>query len=106
MIGAVVTILSTLAGLAPKAFAAIGLNNPTAIETTVASAFQIFALISGVFTAIKRTTSTVQPLTGTQAQADAHPSTVIATAPVGEVIAESVAPPPAPKPIPGKPWGK
>ena len=109
MVGAVVTILSTLAGLAPKAFAAVGLNNPTAIETAVASAFQVFALLAGVFTAVKRTTSTVQPLTSTQASADAHPATmaVIAAAPPPrEVLADVTQPISVKQPIPGKAWGQ
>jgi hypothetical protein len=109
MIGAVVTIISTLAGLAPKAFAAVGLNNPTAIETTVASAFQIFALLAGVFTAVKRTTSAVQPLTASQAGADAHPATmavIAATAPPREVLTEVPIAIKPPAVIPGKPWGK
>jgi|ERR1700722_208836 len=113
MIGAVVTIISTLAGLAPKAFAAVGLNNPTTIETTVAAAFQIFALLSGIFTAIKRTTSAVQPLTTTQAAADAHPATAAAVAagteapiaPAPDTVTQPV-PAKPPTPIPGKPWGK
>jgi hypothetical protein len=106
MIGAVVTILSTLAGLAPKAFAAIGLNNPTAIETAVASAFQIFALLAGIFTAIKRTTSAVQPLTATQAGADAHPATTAAETPAAPLSPPIVAQVPVAPPTPGHPWGK
>jgi hypothetical protein len=111
MIGAVVTIISTLAGLAPKAFAAVGLNNPTAIQTTVASAFQIFALLSGIYTAVKRTTSTVQPLTTTQAAADTHAATVSVVtaatpAPIEPPFNPNITQPVPVKPIPGKPWGK
>jgi hypothetical protein len=65
-IGAVITILSTLLSLLPKVAAALGLTDPDAISTTVNSGFQVIALIAGVFTAVKRQTSTIQPLTLTK----------------------------------------
>jgi hypothetical protein len=114
MIGAVVTIISTLAGLAPKIFAAIGLDNPTAIQSAVAAAFQVFALLSGIYTAVKRSNSTVQPLTTTQAKADAHPATVVAvtaanaSTPAPDTFNPNITQPIPVKPpavIPGKPWG-
>jgi hypothetical protein len=74
-IGALVTVISTLATLAPKAANALGLTTPGAIQTSVQNVFGVIALLSGIFTALKRQSSTVQPLTLTQAQADIHPAT-------------------------------
>lgn len=73
-IGAIVTILSTLASLAPKTFSTLGLTSPDSISHTVDTVFQFIALGAAVFTAYKRSNSTVQPLTLTQAAADAHPA--------------------------------
>lgn len=70
-IGAVVTVLSTLASLAPKLFAAVGLTDPAMINTAVQAGFQVIALIAGIFTAVARAKSTVQPLTATKAGAEA-----------------------------------
>jgi hypothetical protein len=75
-IGAVVTILSTLASLAPKTFTALGLTSPDAISHTVDTVFQLIALGAGAFTAYKRSSSTAQPLTLTQTGADIHPATI------------------------------
>lgn len=75
-IGAVVTVLSTLASLAPKLFALVGLTSPEAINTAVQAGFQVIALLAGIFTAVKRQTSPIQPLTISQKSADAKtPST-------------------------------
>jgi len=76
-IGAIVTILSTLASLAPKTFTALGLTSPDAISHTVDTVFQLIALGAGAFTAYKRSSSTIQPLTLTQASADVHPGGVV-----------------------------
>lgn len=75
--GAVVTILSTLASLAPKTFAALGLTSPGAISHTVDIVFQLIALVAAAFTAYKRSQSPIQPLTLTQAGADVHPGGVV-----------------------------
>ena len=85
-IGAVVTILSTLASLAPKTFVALGLTSPDSISHTVDTVFQLITLAAGGFTAYKRSSSTMQPLTLNQASADAH--------------APGVQPPPVPPPSP------
>lgn len=77
-IGAVVTTLSTLAVLAPKAAAALGLTSPDAINATVNSVFEVITLVAGVFTGIQRARSTVQPLTATASAAEAHPTTAVA----------------------------
>jgi len=71
MIGAVVTIASTLASLMPKAAAVLGWTDPSKINSDVTAGFTVIALIAGAFTAYKRAKSTVQPLTATQAGADA-----------------------------------
>lgn len=73
-IGAVVTILSTIASLSPKLAAILG--NPDAISQSVTSIFSVIALGAGLFTAVKRKNSTVQPLTLTQGGADVHPATL------------------------------
>ena len=73
-IGAVVTILSTLASLTPKTFLALGLTSPDTISHTVDTVFQLIALVAGGFTAYKRSSSSIQPLTLTQSGADVHPA--------------------------------
>jgi hypothetical protein len=73
-IGAVVTILSTITSLSPKLAALLG--SPDAISQNVTAFFSLVALGSGIFTAVKRQNSAVQPLTMTQAAADVHPATV------------------------------
>jgi uncharacterized membrane protein YqjE len=75
-IGAVITVLSTILGLAPKVAQALNLTNPGTIATTVTSVFQVIALIAGIFTAVKRQNSTIQPLTLTADSAANHPATL------------------------------
>ena len=75
-IGAVVTILSTLGSLSPKLAGLLGISTAADTATLVNNAFGIIALVAGVFTAIKRQTSIIQPLTLTAASAAAHPQTI------------------------------
>lgn len=75
-IGALVTLLSSLASLAPKLFIAMGLATPDAITTFVNAAFQIIAVVAGMYTLVKRKNSPIQPLTLTKAAAEIHPNTV------------------------------
>jgi len=92
MIGAVVTVVSTLLGLTPKFASALGLTSPGAIQTAVDSVFQVIALIAGLYTAVTRQASPIQPLTLTQKAADAHPANTPTP------VAPPSAPPPAPLP--------
>jgi hypothetical protein len=102
MIGAVVTVLSTILGLTPKLAAALGLTSPGAIQTTVDAAFQMIALVAAIVVAIKRQGSTLQPLTLTQAGADAHPSNAAVDLATEMPVAKNA--PPAPTaPPPFKP---
>lgn len=71
-IGAVVTVVSSIAGLFPKASQALGLTDPNTISNTVGAVFQVIALVSGVFTAQQRAASVIQPITLTQSSADNH----------------------------------
>jgi len=70
MIGAVVSILS-------QALAIFGVQvAPDTINKDVTAVFQVIAIGSGLYSAYKRKTSTVQPLTLTQTGADIHPQTI------------------------------
>lgn len=75
-IGAVTTIASVLASLAPKVFAALGLTSPDAVNVAVTSVFQVFALLAATYTATARAKSSVAPLTLTKVGADNHPNTL------------------------------
>lgn len=87
-IGAIVTILSQLAVIAPKVFAAIGWTSPEAINAGVTAALQTFTLVAAIYTATARAKSTVAPLTLNAAGAAVHANTV----------ASNAAPPPAKQP--------
>lgn len=87
-IGAIVTIVSQLAVVAPKAFAAVGLTDANSINAAVTAGLQTFTLLAAVYTAAARAKSTVAPLTLNAAGAAVHANTV----------ASNAAPPPAKQP--------
>lgn len=69
------------AALAPRAATALGLTNPTAVTNTVTAVFGVISLGASIWGMIKRKNSPIQPLTFTQAAADAKatPETQAAT---------------------------
>lgn len=71
-IGAVVTVVSSLASVAPKAATELGLTSSDAISHLVDTVFGVVTVASGAYTAYKRSKSPVQPITMTQARADNH----------------------------------
>ena len=78
-LGLIVSILSSAALVAPSLAAKIGLTSPDAINTTAASLYTLItagiAMASGIFALIKRVKSSLQPVTLTQAGADAMKTT-------------------------------
>lgn len=78
-IGAIVTILSQLAVVAPKAFAAVGLTSADSINAAVTAGLQTFTLMAAVYTAAARAKSDVAPLTISKAGAAVHPNTLAAS---------------------------
>lgn len=71
MRGAVVSIISQLVAI-------LGLHVTTdALTNDVGAVFQVIAIGAGLYSAYKRKTSTVQPLTLTQTGADLHPQTLV-----------------------------
>lgn|SRR5512146_1166605 len=80
-IGAVVTIVTTLASVAPKLATELGLTSADAISHFVQTILGSVALVSGLFTAWKRGTSSVQPITMTKAAAQNHPVTLASQQP-------------------------
>src|SRR5271155_717257 len=71
-VSATVTIVSSLVVLVPKAGVILGLTSPDSINVAVNALFEMITLIAGAVTAISRGKSTVQPITTTQAAADAQ----------------------------------
>ncbi len=70
MVGAVVSILS-------QAFVIFGVQvAPDTISKDVDAVFQVIAIGAGLYSAYKRKSSTIQPLTLTQTGADIHPQTI------------------------------
>jgi hypothetical protein len=70
MIGAIVSILS-------QAMVIFGVQvAPDTISKDVDAVFQVIAIGAGLYSAYKRKTSTLQPLTLTQTGADLHPQTL------------------------------
>jgi len=114
-IGLITTFIAAAVALFPKAGQLLGLTSPTAIATAVSNVAGLIALIAPVVGTIFRVKeSSGQPITLTQAGADAHPATIAAetAAAAPRVVlpdppsAPGPAATPAPSPIPGKPWGK
>lgn len=71
----IVSIISTLAVLAPSLAAKVGLTSPDAINSTAGAIYTIatlgVTLVSSVIALIARIRSKIQPVTLTQAGADA-----------------------------------
>jgi hypothetical protein len=80
MIAQVVTAITAFTAIAPQVAVKFGLTDQSAITNTVSSLFGVIAFIATLYGAFKRKTSTVQPLTMTQAAADVHPATAVAKA--------------------------
>lgn len=70
------TAVTALAAVAPKAAAYLGLTTPEAISTTVQNVCGGVSFLALAYGIIRRALSPIQPLTLTQARADAHPATV------------------------------
>lgn len=94
-ISQIVTIVSTLTALFPKAASLLGLSTPESVQTTIEALFTIIALGSGVVGEVKRRNSVVQPITLTQAAADDHPVTVAAVAAANQTLAAATNTPPS-----------
>ena len=73
-IGLVTTAVSALIALFPKIGPAIGINSAADISTVVTNIFGTIAILAPIVGTIVRAKSTVQPITLTQSQADAHPA--------------------------------
>lgn len=87
-IGAIVAIVSQLAVVAPKVFAALGLTSPETIDAAVNHILETIGLLAAIYTATARAKSKVAPLTINAAGAAEHPNTIASTA----------SPPPAKQP--------
>jgi hypothetical protein len=118
-IGLITTFIAAAVALFPKAGQLLGLTSPTEIATAVSNIAGLVALVAPVIGTIFRVKqSSGQPITLTQAGADAHPATLAAeaaAAPARVILPDPVtqpipAAPTAVKPavpvVPGKPWGK
>jgi hypothetical protein len=77
-IAQVVTLVSALAAISPKIANTLGLTSLAAIQSTVEAVFGTIAFIAPLIGTWFRAKSSVQPLTFTQAGADAHPATIAA----------------------------
>jgi hypothetical protein len=113
-IGLITTFVAAAVALFPKVGTALGLTSPTAIATAVENGAGVVALIAPfVGVVVRSMQKTGQPITLTQAGADAHPATLAAEAAAANpsmVVppdhpAQPIAVPPIAS-IPGKPWGK
>jgi hypothetical protein len=116
-IGLITTFVAAAVALFPKLGTMLGLTSPTAIATAVENAAGVIALVAPVVGVIVRSMQkTGQPITLTQAGADAHPSTIaaeVAAAPPRVVLPDPAFNPNVTQPlpvkppavIPGKPWG-
>ena len=107
-LGLITTFIAALVALFPKIGAALGLTSPSAISNAVSTIAGAVALIAPVVGTIVRTQSKEQPITLTQAAADAHPATIAAH--VEQTMSANMLGttphPPIATPIPGQPWGK
>jgi hypothetical protein len=74
-IGLITTAVSALIALFPKVGQLLGLTSASDIATAVTNVFGVIALIAPVIGSIVRVNSKAQPLTLTQAGAEAHPNT-------------------------------
>lgn len=89
----VVTLISALCAISPKVAKTFGLNSLTDIQTTVEAVFGTIAFLAPVIGTWFRAKSPLQPLTLTQAKADAHPATIAAQT-QGQANASAPTPPP------------
>ena len=80
-IAQVATAISALVAVFPRVGIWLGLTSPTAITDAVTAIFGVIALVAPIVGTILRAKSNVQPLTLTQASADAKvtPATAEAT---------------------------
>jgi hypothetical protein len=105
------TAIGALIALSPKLGTLIGIKTPADIAMWVESLAGAFTVGAPIFGMIKRALSKLQPLTLTQAKADAHPATIAAetaVSPPRAILPDPVTTPLPPinqAPIPGKPWG-
>lgn len=114
-IGLITTFIAAGIALFPKVGAKFGLTSPDAISAAVQNIFAGISVVAPMIGVIVRSMQkTGQPITLTQAGADAHPATLAAQAaavsaalpaPVETVAATTAVAAPL-TPIPGKPWGK
>jgi hypothetical protein len=89
LISQIVTVISAITAIAPKVATALGLTSVDAINQTVTAVFGVIAVAATAYGAVRRVNSPLQPLTLTQADADAHPATVATqVAPVPVVTAK------------------
>jgi hypothetical protein len=95
-IGLVTTAVSAFIALSPKLGTLLGLNSPTAVENAVTVVFGFIAFVAPVIGTIVRSNSKLQPITLTQAAADAHPASVAVEAAEAAPILEAPIPMPAP----------
>jgi hypothetical protein len=79
-IAQVSTLISAAIALYPKAGNLLGLSTPADVETAVTTIFGTIALVAPIIGTFLRAKSKLQPLTLTQAAADAHPANVAAKA--------------------------
>lgn len=91
----VVAAVSALVALSPKLGKLIGVNTHTEAAAWVETIFGFITLVAPILGALWRARSQLQPLTLTQAKADAHPATIAV------VTAQAAAA--TPVPLPGVP---
>lgn len=80
-IAQITSLVSALIVLFPKLGSALGLNTLDEVNTTITTVFAFIAVAAPLVGMIFRAKSTIQPLTLTQAKADAHPATLEAKKP-------------------------
>jgi uncharacterized membrane protein len=85
-ISQVTTMVSALMAMSPKLAAQLGLTTPANVQMAVEAFFGIVAFVAPIVGTFVRARSAIQPLTLTQARADAHPATQAATAAPLDVV--------------------
>jgi hypothetical protein len=107
-IGLLTTFVAGAIALFPKLGAALGLTSPAAISTAVQNIAAAVATVAPVVGVVVRAMQkTGQPITLTQAGADAHPATIAAKAAAAPIPAPAPAAAQSdPPPLAGKTWGK
>lgn len=79
-ISQVTTFVSAVIAMFPKWGTAVGITTPDQVNTAVTTVFGFIALVAPFVGMILRARSKIQPLTLSQAKADAHPATAVADA--------------------------